>query len=445
MMKIIFFIIFLVPLIFTKFNYWLMQNSLFLISFIVIILNFYFNFYSSISYSFGLDNFGYGMILLSFWIISLMFMASEKIFKLNNFMFLYSFLVLFLLLMLIFTFMSMNLFLFYLFFEASLIPTLFLILGWGYQPERLQAGFYLLFYTLFASLPLFISMMYLYMNYNTLFFMMFNQYSFMYLYFYVSLIFAFLVKMPMFLVHLWLPKAHVEAPISGSMILAGVLLKLGGYGMIRVFSLIQIMGLKFNIFWISISLFGGTLISLLCLYQSDLKSLIAYSSVAHMSIVISGLMTMSFWGMSGAYLLMISHGLCSSGLFCLANIAYERVGSRSMMINKGMMNFMPSMALWWFLLSSFNMAAPPSINLLSEISLLNSIISWSYVSMIMLMLLSFFSASYTVYLYSYSQHGKISFSLYGLCSGNLREYLLLFLHWLPLLVLIVKVDTFFYM
>jgi NADH-ubiquinone oxidoreductase chain 4 len=258
---------------------------------------------------------------------------------------------------------------------------------------------------------------------------------------YLSLIFAFLVKIPIFLVHLWLPKAHVEAPVSGSIILAGVLLKLGGYGILRVMPLIQRVNNIFSWYWVRIRLVGGVLVRFICLRQTDLKSLIAYSSVAHMRIVLSGLLTITRWGISGAYTLIIAHGLCSSGLFCLANISYERIGRRSLFINKGILNFIPSIALWWFLLSSCNIAAPPSLNLLGEISLLNRIVSWSWLSMFILALLSFFRAAYTLYLYSYSQHGKLYSGAYSFIGGLNREYLLLLLHWFPLNLLILKRDV----
>nr|UJG45522.1 NADH dehydrogenase subunit 4 [Diplonevra concinna] len=443
MLKFLLMILFLMPFCFMKKMFWMVQNILFFISFLFILNNYFYNYWMNFSYFFGCDLFSYGMILLSLWICSLMIMSSKMIYTTNNFLNMFLINILFLLLMLFMSFSTTNLFLYYVFFESSLIPTFLLIMGWGYQPERLQASIYLLFYTLLASLPLLVSIFYLYNEINNLNYYMFF-YSYDYLMLYLGMIMAFLVKMPMYLIHLWLPKAHVEAPISGSMILAGVLLKLGGYGLMRTLILVQMMGMELNYLFISISLIGGVIISLMCLRQIDVKMLIAYSSVAHMGIVISGLLTMMYWGYYGSYVLMIAHGLCSSGMFCLANIMYERSGSRSMLINKGFMNFMPSMTLWWFLLSSINMAAPPSLNLLSEISLLNSIISWSWVTMMMIIFISFFSVAYTLYLYSYTQHGMFYSGIYSFSNGKNREYLLLFLHWLPLNLLILKSDTFMY-
>nr|YP_010946396.1 NADH dehydrogenase subunit 4 [Balta valida]WGO57114.1 NADH dehydrogenase subunit 4 [Balta valida] len=442
MLSFMFFLLFLFLLSFLSGMWWLICSFLFILSFLFFINISYHGVWFNISYFFGCDYISFGLILLSFWICMLMILASESINFSNYFSRLFLFMVLLLLFLLCCAFGSMSIFSFYIFFESSLIPTLFLILGWGYQPERLQAGIYLLFYTLLASLPMLVGIIYLYIIIGSLNYFLIDFGYYFNFFYYISMILAFLVSMPMFLVHLWLPKAHVEAPVSGSMILAGVLLKLGGYGLMRMFLCLIYLGIKFNFMWISISLFGGVIISLVCLRQVDLKSLIAYSSVAHMGIVIGGVMTMFYWGFFGSYILMIGHGLCSSGLFCLANISYERLGSRSLLINSGLMNFMPSMCMWWFLLCSCNMAAPPSLNLLGEISLLNSLVGWCWLSMLSLFLLSFFSAVYTLYLYSYSQHGSFYSGIYCCSLGYVREYLLLFLHWLPLNLLILSVDFF---
>nr|WEL32831.1 NADH dehydrogenase subunit 4 [Ptygomastax nihilsulcus] len=442
MLKLVMMLCMLMPLCLVNSIWWVVHSLLLLMCFMFMFYTYSVFNYSFISYFMGMDLFSYMLIMLSFWICSLMITSSSNIyfsFYYNNF---FLFLIMFLLLMLYLSFSSMNLFYFYLFFESSLIPTLFLILGWGYQPERLQAGIYLIFYTLFASLPLLLVLFSVYYLINTLSFPLLIFSENVYFFFYLFSILAFLVKMPMFMIHLWLPKAHVEAPISGSMILAGVLLKLGGYGLIRMMKFIMSSVYVYNYFVISLSLMGGMIVSIICLRQVDLKSLIAYSSVVHMSMVISGLLIMNWWGVLGSLILMLGHGLCSSGLFCLANIIYERSGSRLLLLNKGMMNFMPMMCLWWFLLSSSNMAAPPSMNLMGEIMLLNSIMSWSFSMIVILMFLSFFSAMYTLYMYSYSQHGNYYSGLYSFSLGYIREYHLLLLHWLPMNILFMKGDYF---
>ena len=440
MIKFLFITFFIIPLCFKKNMFWMVQLIIIIIMLIFINLTLNIINFSNLSYIIGCDLISYGLILLRIWIRSLIIMARESLYKrkfYDNFFLLN---IIMLLIILYLTFRVINLFIFYLFFEGRLIPTLILIIGWGYQPERIQAGIYLLFYTLFVSLPLLLGIFFIYDKIRRIIIYFIKFYNYDILLLYLRIVIAFLVKIPIYFTHLWLPKAHVEAPVSGSIILAAIMLKLGGYGLLRILIILQKINLKIGFIWIVISLIGGLYIRLKCFCQVDMKSLIAYSSVAHISIVIGGIITMNYWGFIGAYILIIGHGLCSSGIFCLSNIRYERLGRRSLFLNKGIINFIPSISMWWFLFISSNIAAPPSLNLIGEIRLINRLVSWSWVRIIILMGISFFRAGYRLYLFSYTQHGKYNLGVYRFYRGVSREYLILILHWLPLNILVLKID-----
>nr|QVV23837.1 NADH dehydrogenase subunit 4 [Hyalomma aegyptium] len=377
------------------------------------------------------------MINLTIWISFLMMLASNflKVFK-NKFFVFYTMMMM---MFLILCFSSENLFMFYLFFESVLFPIVMMIINWGNQPERLQAGFYMLLYTVFGSLPLLILML----KNNISLSIIYNNWIFNSMgMIFIFMLLGFLVKIPMFLFHIWLPKAHVEAPVSGSMILAGVLLKLGFYGLYRFKSFFFVDLLNYGIIFMLISIWGAVIISIVCFFQIDIKSLIAFSSVSHMGIALSGYLTFSLYGSYGMLLMMIGHGLCSSALFCLSNLIYERFFTRNMFLVKGMMLIFPNLTLWWFFFSVINMSAPMSMNLFSELFLSASLMKYNFFFIIPISLLIFLSACYSMYMYSYINHGK-SWILYSSKLINCREYLLLMLHLFPMLIWFMKMNFFF--
>nr|YP_010133570.1 NADH dehydrogenase subunit 4 [Parmaturus melanobranchus]QWM92779.1 NADH dehydrogenase subunit 4 [Parmaturus melanobranchus] len=388
------------------------------------------------------------LLILTCWLLPLMILASQNHISSEPMtrQRIYISLLILLQLFLIMAFSATEMILFYIMFEATLIPTLIIITRWGNQTERLNAGTYFLFYTLIGSLPLLVALLFMQNNLGTLsmFIIQHSQLSPLYSwadkFWWIACITAFLVKMPLYGVHLWLPKAHVEAPIAGSMILAAVLLKLGGYGMMRIIILLNPLTKEMAYPFVILAIWGVVMTSSICLRQTDLKSLIAYSSVSHMGLVVGAILIQTPWSFAGATTLMIAHGLISSALFCLANTNYERIHSRTLLLARGIQVILPLMATWWFLANLANLALPPSPNLMGEIFIITSLFNWSNWTMILTGAGVLITASYSLYMFLMTQRGLMPNHLMTLNPSYTREHLLLSLHIIPVLLLILKPE-----
>nr|YP_009318385.1 NADH dehydrogenase subunit 4 [Zenaida macroura]APA16890.1 NADH dehydrogenase subunit 4 [Zenaida macroura] len=394
----------------------------------------------------GIDQISSPLLVLSCWLLPLMLMASQnhlqhepptrKRIFITALITIQPFIIL--------AFSSTELVLFYISFEATLIPTLILITRWGNQPERLSAGIYLLFYTLISSLPLLVVILYLHTQTGTLHLTMLKlthptlNNSWTDLLSSLALLTAFMVKAPLYGLHLWLPKAHVEAPIAGSMLLAALLLKLGGYGIMRVTLLMGPSSNYLHYPFITLALWGALMTSSICLRQTDLKSLIAYSSVSHMGLVIAASMIQTHWAFSGAMILMISHGLTSSMLFCLANTNYERTHSRILLLTRGLQPLLPLMATWWLLANLTNMALPPTTNLMAELTIMIALFNWSTPTIVLTGIATLLTASYTLFMLLMTQRGILPTHITSIQNSTTREHLLMSLHIIPMLLLILK-------
>nr|BAV70908.1 NADH dehydrogenase subunit 4 [Pethia cumingii] len=388
------------------------------------------------------------LLVLTCWLLPLMILASQN--HINpepiNRQRLYITLLASLQTFLIMAFGATEIIMFYIMFEATLIPTLIIITRWGNQTERLNAGTYFLFYTLAGSLPLLVALLLLQNSTGTLSLLLI-QYSqpmqlssFSNKIWWAGCLIAFLVKMPLYGVHLWLPKAHVEAPVAGSMVLAAVLLKLGGYGMMRMMIMLDPLSKELAYPFIILALWGIIMTGSICLRQTDLKSLIAYSSVSHMGLVAGGILIQTPWGFSGAIILMIAHGLVSSALFCLANTAYERTHSRTMILARGLQVIFPLTAVWWFIANLANLALPPLPNLMGELMIITTLFNWSPWTILLTGLGTLITAGYSLYMFLMSQRGPVPNHITGLQPYHTREHLLMTMHLVPVILLVVKPE-----
>ena len=381
------------------------------------------------------------LILLTLWLFPLMVLASPNHKIYPQFLITLNLLTIFL----VIAFSASNLITFYIFFEASLLPTLLLVILWGYQPERLQARTYLILYTVGARLPLLISLILIYRknHHLSLILPLWHTPSMLptYIWWRISIA-AFAAKTPIYSLHLWLPKAHVEAPIAGSIVLAGVLLKLGGFGLLRLGTLFQTENKIPSIPLIALTLWGRLLAALICLRQADLKALIAYRSVTHIGPLFVGILSNTTWGWQAALTIMIAHGLASSALFSLANISYQFTHTRRIFLTKGRITLVPQLRLLWFLAIGANIAMPPSINLQGEIILITATMSISSWYLIPLALGIFFSATYSLHMFTSINHGAPTPTSNPLSNLSPRNILMVALHLLPAFTLLLKTELF---
>nr|YP_009710416.1 NADH dehydrogenase subunit 4 [Hypostomus francisci]QFZ66838.1 NADH dehydrogenase subunit 4 [Hypostomus francisci] len=396
----------------------------------------------------GTDPLSTPLLVLTCWLLPLMILASQNHIKPEpvNRQRTYITLLASLQTFLIMAFGATEIIMFYVMFEATLIPTLIIITRWGNQTERLNAGTYFLFYTLAGSLPLLVALLLLHQNTGTLSMLVIQYSQPMLLHswgdkiWWAGCLIAFLVKMPLYGVHLWLPKAHVEAPVAGSMVLAAILLKLGGYGMMRMMVMLDPLSKDMAYPFIILALWGIIMTGSICLRQTDLKSLIAYSSVSHMGLVAGGILIQTPWGFTGAIILMIAHGLVSSALFCLANTTYERTHSRTMILARGLQIIFPLTATWWFIANLANLALPPLPNLMGEIIIITAMFNWSPLTLILTGTGTLITAAYSLYLFLMTQRGPLPTHITNLQPFHTREHLLMTLHLLPIILLITKPE-----
>lgn len=333
-------------------------------------------------------------------------------------------------------FLVSDLFIFFFFFESIVIP-MFLIIGlWGSRTRRIKAAYLLLLYTLIGSIFSIFAFIYLYIcigstnyiyitginleiiNQNLLFFLIFIGFS---------------VKIPIIPLHLWLPEAHVEAPTVGSILLAGILLKLSFYAFIRLIFILLNSWYMYIIF--TIFLIGFYLPSLAALVQLDIKKIIAYSSISHMNFGMFGLFSKNLIGLLGSFFLMIAHAFVASALFLSIGILYERYKTRLLLYYSGLFFLIPVWVFFFFLFILANFGLPCTINFVGEFLVLVSINKINFLFLIFLFIGLILTLGYSLFLYNRIAHGLIKKTFLRYYSDISRREFFLFVYFFFFVIL----------
>jgi NADH-quinone oxidoreductase subunit M len=392
----------------------------------------------------GLDGISIFFYLLSSFLIfiCILFIWDENLLKE------YVIVLLFLDLFLLISFSTLDLLLFYIFFEAILIP-MFLMIGiWGSRERKIRAVFLFFFYTLIGSLCMLLGLIYIYtqqgtLNYELLYFhnFSFEEQCWLWCAFFLS----FAAKIPLFPFHIWLPEAHVEAPTAGSVLLAGILLKLGVYGFLRFnLNLFPEASFYFAPLVYLLSILGIVYASMSALRQTDLKRIVAYSSIAHMNLVVMGIFSFNGLGLAGSIIQSISHGFVSGAMFLLVGILYNRYHSRFLYYFSGLTHTMPLYSSFFMVFTMSNIALPGTSSFIGEFLLLLGISQFNIYSTILATLGVILCGTYSLWLYNRICFGNLNInSTIYYTDIFLREFIILFL--LSLLVIYMGIYPKFFL
>lgn len=384
--------------------------------------------YTNINVTLGIDGISLFFILLSTFLIPTCLLSSWN--SIQKYVKEYYLAFIFMEILLILVFSVSDLLLFYIFFESVLIPMYIIIGIWGSRERKIRAAYLFFLYTLFGSVLMLLGIAYIYItvgsvDYETLLNHSFSDFEQKLLW--LSFFASFASKIPMIPVHIWLPEAHVEAPTAGSVILAGILLKLGSYGFIR-FSLpmFPYASYYFTPLIFTLSILGVVYASLTAIRQTDLKRIIAYSSVAHMNLVVMGIFSFNVIGLEGAIVQSLSHGFVSSALFLLIGVVYDRYHTRVVKYYSGMVYVMPLFVSLFLLFSMANIALPGTSSFIGEFLILIGIFKINICAAFFGALGMILGGAYSLWLFNRIAFGNLKVQyLRSFSDLNKREFFVL--------------------